>query len=754
MLAACGLVLAGQVVLAAGSGSSASAERQKARKPNILFVIMDDIGIDQLSTIGYGGATAAPTPTLDSLATAGLRFRNTWSMPECSNGRMALFTGRYPFRTNVNEAIAEKDLANSHVSPYDVTVPRMLRQAGYTSALFGKYHLGGPDNDQVGNGGPGKRGWDFFYGWTGGSPAAIDSTAGGVGADGTYSCGYVPSVDRAVNGEGANSGACYTPNAAGRVSCREISGETLGDSPGLVCLNGGGVLVPNAQCQQTPPANLTFDVQNAYYVSPLVINRGPLVKAASLADPRARTYRSSIEASAAIQWINAQKKTGKPWMATLSFSAGHTPLQPPPGRLLSQATRDNLAAVMSSSAGGSDCSDAAVERAVSDAMIEAMDTELTRVLLSTGLAKPDQSGGIVYDPMSSNTMVVVIGDNGTFGDVVKAPFDPSRAKSTPYQTGVWVPLVVAGPLVKQPGRDVLQMTNAVDVYGLFGEMAGLDPQKSAAPRIIDTKPMLPYLRNPQQSAIRSFNFTQGGLNIQPENGDNGPCVLGASNTSTGSCSESPFDKEICEENGGVWWGPGVTDSYASQVTVGQGVLACWQVNQSIYNSLSDKSTYSTAKVGMEPLYFYAARDPAYKYVTTSWYDFDPSSPGVATSEVLEELYEVNESPDPAQLKIDKDGEQIYSNLNGQVSIDDLDAYAGATEAFQSLKDYVAAEFATEPPCPGDGNGDGVVNIRDLAGYRRTVSRWSGSSVFDFNYDGLTNATDKQIILQNIPTFCR
>ena len=65
-----------------------------AGKPNMLFVIMDDVGIDQLSAMGYGGVTPPRTPTIDEIAESGIRFRNTWSMPECSNGRMALLTGR------------------------------------------------------------------------------------------------------------------------------------------------------------------------------------------------------------------------------------------------------------------------------------------------------------------------------------------------------------------------------------------------------------------------------------------------------------------------------------------------------------------------------------------------------------------------------------------------------------------------------------------------------------------------------------
>ena len=51
--------------------------------PNILFIIMDDVGIDQLKAFGYGGLTPPQTPNINAIAKAGVRFRNTWAMPEC-----------------------------------------------------------------------------------------------------------------------------------------------------------------------------------------------------------------------------------------------------------------------------------------------------------------------------------------------------------------------------------------------------------------------------------------------------------------------------------------------------------------------------------------------------------------------------------------------------------------------------------------------------------------------------------------------
>ena len=738
------IMLAGSTLLFCMPATAA-----KAKKPNVLFVIMDDVGIDQLAALGYGGVNPPVTPNINTIAEAGVRFRSTWSMPECSNGRMALLTGRYPFRTNVYQAINENDLANSQASPYDVTVARMMKQAGYKSAMFGKYHLGGPTNNQSENGGPGQLGWDFFYGWIGGEPASIDKTAGGVDASGPYSCGYVPSTARARNGEGADSGACYLPKVDGGMRCQVLQGDTLGDSPGLACLNIGGILDPEAACQQSPPEHLNFNLQNAHYVSPLVINDGQRVTEVDLEDARSRNYRSSIEVNAAIHWINAQKKSRKPWMATVSFSADHTPLQTPPGHLLSPATREKLALVLGEL--GTDCTNYDVQRLLSDAMIEAMDSELGRLLVSTGIASKARNGQLSYNPKMSNTMIVIVGDNGSVGNTVKAPFDVSRAKATAYQTGVWVPLVVAGPMVKSPGRDNTYLTNATDVFGLFGEIAGLNPSKAAAPRKIDAMPMLPYLTNPRQSAIRRFNFAEGGLNIQKDGAHNGPCVVGSSSTSPGSCSQTPPNKDVCEDNDGIWWGSGADDA-----SVIAAVDECWQVNQAIYNALGDdNSGYDAARVAQFPQVYYAARDKRFKLVMSSWQDFEPgASMTDATEATLEEFYLVNESLEALTLKLDRAGEEIYRVENDTVTVDNRGSIPGASRAYKDISNYLVREFASQPACPGDGNGDGVVNFKDLLEFRNLTRDWTGSSMFDFDYNGVTDDADKRTIISNIPSICR
>ena len=113
---------------------------------------MDDVGVDQMKIFGYGGRTAPRTPNVDAIARAGVRFRNVWSMPECSPSRAIFFEGRFPLRTNVKTAILSDDLANSQVSPFEATTPKLLTAHGYDNALFGKFHLAGPDNNPFGEG--------------------------------------------------------------------------------------------------------------------------------------------------------------------------------------------------------------------------------------------------------------------------------------------------------------------------------------------------------------------------------------------------------------------------------------------------------------------------------------------------------------------------------------------------------------------------------------------------------------------------
>jgi arylsulfatase A-like enzyme len=702
------------VAVTAGCGGHSSGSAGPA--PNILFVIMDDVGVDQMKSFGYGGSTPPSLPNIDAIAKAGVRFRNAWSMPECSPGRAAMFLGRYPLRNNIYAALGPYDLANSQVSSYEMTTPKLLKQAKYESAMFGKFHLAGPDNNQDGNSTPLKLGWDYFYGWIRGGPASVDTTAGGVAAVGTYGCGFVPT---AAHG-GADSGACYQSDS----TCRIISGASVaGDSPGKQCMIGGGVLQPGATCQNPVPGGINFTTANAYYVSPLVIASAAGVEAPANSDSRSRGYRTTIETDAAIRWIKSQS-TSTPWMATVSYSAAHTPYQQPPGNLAPLGGGDDLS-----------CSEFAQQRILSNKMTEALDAEFGRLMVETGLATRNQDGSLAYDPKAKNTVIVIVGDNGTFANAVKDPFDISRAKATAYQTGVWVPLIVAGSVVSKPDRDVEHMVNMVDVFRLFGELAGIDVPASV-PRTIDSAPLLPYLAHVDQASIRSVNFTQGGYNIQANGARNGACVVKTvigGVTVASICTQSVFNKGPCEDNSGVWWGIGYTDP--SVLTSGHpssvGYYSCWEVNQAEYKE-------PVPLTPVAPEITIAVRNDTYKLVRNTIQTYDPNTDtgGPVTAD---EFYQIDQSiPTP---QIDKAGLDLMPSQSSWSP--------AITANHDALLSQLDAILASQPACPGDGNIDKRVTDQDVTYWGLLSQAWGLSSVYDFNLDGVTDNADLTIINNNM-----
>jgi len=320
--------------------------------PNILYVILDDVGIDQMRLFGYGGLDYMKTPTLDALATGGVKFRNTWSSPECSPSRVSMLTGRYPIRTNVTNALLPPDLAGNQISPYEVTIPTILRRyARYDTALFGKAHYANTpssyDTTPYGGTSMTQVGFSEFYGWWNGAPLSIDTTAGGIAPEKTYSCGYIPTT--AINSTtGADHGACYYVNG----SCEVLLLNSNFQSPGLECLTKGGILVPQAGCTSPPPAHLEFGNFNGYYVGNFIAipGRNQPYLSFNPEDPSGlgRGYRSTLEANECIKWIKSRCGR-RPWFATLSFSSAHTPIQPAPLNLIDSKTEASLP-------GSQDCS--------------------------------------------------------------------------------------------------------------------------------------------------------------------------------------------------------------------------------------------------------------------------------------------------------------------------------------------------------------------------------------------------------------
>ena len=117
-----------------------------AERPNVVFVLADDLGPGD---VGFSGGTLAATPNLDRMAGEGVRFTRYYSAaPICSPSRCGLITGNFPARWRLtsylqtragNRACGQADF----LDPQAPSLPRVLRDAGYRTAHFGKWHLGG-----------------------------------------------------------------------------------------------------------------------------------------------------------------------------------------------------------------------------------------------------------------------------------------------------------------------------------------------------------------------------------------------------------------------------------------------------------------------------------------------------------------------------------------------------------------------------------------------------------------------------------
>jgi arylsulfatase A-like enzyme len=151
---------AGSAVLAAGLKKS---HAQTMPQPNILFIMADDMGYADVSCYGRRDFE---TPNIDGIAANGVRFTQGYANSSvCSATRTALMTGRYQYRLPVGlEEPLPSNRPDLGLPPDHPTLPSILKQAGYATALIGKWHLGLLPNFD-----PLKSGYDRFYGHRGGA---------------------------------------------------------------------------------------------------------------------------------------------------------------------------------------------------------------------------------------------------------------------------------------------------------------------------------------------------------------------------------------------------------------------------------------------------------------------------------------------------------------------------------------------------------------------------------------------------------
>ena len=130
-----------------------------ASQPNIVILLSDNLGYGDLGAYGGGAIRGAETPRIDNLARQGLRLTNFNVELSCTPSRSALMTGRYAARSGTGAATPVPGIPQG-MAPWEITIAETLGDAGYDTALFGKWHLGASEGRY-----PTDQGFDLWWGF-------------------------------------------------------------------------------------------------------------------------------------------------------------------------------------------------------------------------------------------------------------------------------------------------------------------------------------------------------------------------------------------------------------------------------------------------------------------------------------------------------------------------------------------------------------------------------------------------------------
>lgn len=169
------------------------------------------------------------------------------------------------------------------------------------------------------------------------------------------------------------------------------------------------------------------------------------------------TYPTTDLVNDAVAWINARNASNQPWVAWLAFNAPHAPFHVPPTTLHSYGANP------------------ATNLLKYRAAIEAMDTEIGRLLQAVNPATTD---------------IIFIGDNGTPGQVIQAPYNSTHAKDSLYEGGIRVPFIIKGPSVSGGGRTDSSLVHVVDLFITILEMAAVPVPSTVT---LDSRSLMPIL---------------------------------------------------------------------------------------------------------------------------------------------------------------------------------------------------------------------------------------------------------------------
>ncbi|MFN0241885.1 MAG: sulfatase-like hydrolase/transferase [Planctomycetota bacterium] len=437
--------------------------------PNILVIVLDDVGADQLSMYGktptkclpincdtlcncglglcpipHGAClknTYARTPNLAALSGGsapgvsggGVRFTKFYANPLCSPTRAALLTGRHPFRTGMGWVVEPANVNCFELDDSELLIPELLKNGfptdpvphpdlPYNCGAFGKWHLALLENDATTSG--------------------IDNLAHATdnGFDRFY--GSMQNTRLHFNWWKVEHNLTVPPS-----------------TPSTFLLSG------------TTPYTAEF-------------------------------WNADVNRRDAATWINAQTKA---FFAYVAFNPPHANLRVPPllahpasanRPLLSDDTLCELECTFGNSyvpgdppvVGSNAATNLRHRQLVYRAMLEAVDSEI-------GLLLED-----IDDEKLANTMIFVVGDNGTPGNLIHdPPHEDLHGKATIYDGGTRAPMIVAGPIVPTGGHASAVPIAAVDLWRTIGEIASADETLASPPYTIDSQSFLEYIVDPTET---------------------------------------------------------------------------------------------------------------------------------------------------------------------------------------------------------------------------------------------------------------